>query len=83
MDKRRINGKEEYLIKWKGYSDEDSTWEPLSHLKLILDEVKEFNNNFIKSNKKKEQKEESKENKNKENNKLLGKKGIVLKVQKI
>ena len=33
LDKRTAdNGGTEYLIKWKGYSDKDSTWEPQKNL---------------------------------------------------
>jgi len=32
LDKRSTNGVTQYLLKWKGYTDDDNTWEPRENL---------------------------------------------------
>ncbi|CAG9567550.1 unnamed protein product [Danaus chrysippus] len=32
LNKRTVKGKVQYLLKWKGYKEEESTWEPEEHL---------------------------------------------------
>lgn len=44
---KRINGDTiEYFIKWKNYSKNESTWEPLMNLKNVEKMIYEFNKNM-------------------------------------
>ena len=42
LDKRKFRKTWKYLVKWKGYDEQDSTWEPLSHLEYCADLVAEY-----------------------------------------
>ena len=37
-----MEGKRYYLIKWKGYSQDENSWEPLKNLSYVTDEVEAF-----------------------------------------
>ena len=42
IKKRTKHGKTQYLVKWKGYREEDCTWEPEEHLQNAPELITEF-----------------------------------------
>uniref|UniRef100_A0A8C9XGC2 Chromobox 1 n=1 Tax=Sander lucioperca TaxID=283035 RepID=A0A8C9XGC2_SANLU len=57
LDCRVVKGRVEFLLKWKGFSDEDNTWEPQDNLDLDL--ITEY---MQKHKEKEEKKKEGKRN---------------------
>lgn len=53
VDKKLAGGVENYLVKWKGYSNKHNTWEPLDHFKSSMKMVRAFNAKKRKAKKKK------------------------------
>lgn len=47
LEKRDYNGQTQYLLKWKGYTDEDNTWEPRENLDCD-DMIEEFEKSLSK-----------------------------------
>jgi len=42
LDRQERRGKRKYLVKWKGYTAEENTWEKLENLKNAMKKVEEF-----------------------------------------
>lgn len=47
LNKRFVKGAVEYLVKWKGFDEAESTWETAGNLASILDLVLEFENQLL------------------------------------
>lgn len=45
LEKKTENGKPYYLVKWVGWAEKDSTWEPLNNLTNVMHMVNEFEKN--------------------------------------
>ena len=44
LDRRKVNDRFEYKIKWEGYPMNQSTWEPLENLRTAMELVEEYDN---------------------------------------
>lgn len=53
LAKKMIRGNLYYLVKWKGYSNDENTWEPLEHLSNAADIVTTFDYNYEREQEKK------------------------------
>jgi len=42
LDRQERRGKTKYLVKWKGYTAEENTWEGLENLRNAMEKVEEF-----------------------------------------
>ena len=42
MDRHERRRKTKYLVKWKGYTVEENTWEGLENLKNAREKIEEF-----------------------------------------
>ena len=57
IGRRKKKGKYEYLIKWKDYSINESTWEPMDNLYFVKELIEEYDRSYDSKNKNKKKKE--------------------------
>jgi len=46
LNKRIVRGKEKFLVRWKGYTAEEDTWESRKNLKNTKELVEEFKREY-------------------------------------
>lgn len=47
IDKKKVGTKLMYLVKWEGYSKEESTWEPVENLENVKEMLEQFEGKLI------------------------------------
>ena len=50
INKRRVRGRDKYLVRWKGFTAEGDTWENQENLKNAGDLLKEFEEEYRRDN---------------------------------
>ena len=74
LGKRKTKDDYEYLIKWKGYSLTECTWEPMSHLQYVKDYVDKFNASLDGADNSADKENQNLDNKNNGKKKVLQRK---------
>jgi len=46
LNKRRVRGKDKYLVRWRGFTAESDTWEDRENLKNAKEAIKEFEKEY-------------------------------------
>jgi len=63
LNKRTVREKEKFLVRWKGYTVEENTWENRENLENMKELVEEFKREYRKEAKKLRQQEQEEEEK--------------------
>jgi len=64
MNKRRVRGKDKYLVQWKGCTAEEDTWESRENLKNASDLVEEFEKEYGREEEEETRRQEMEKEKN-------------------
>jgi len=71
MNKRKVRGREKYLVQWKGCMAEEDTWESRENLKNAMELVEEFERNYSREEEEEVRQQEAREDKKAFNRELL------------
>ena len=50
LNKRKVQGKDKFLVRWKGFMAEENTWESQENLKNTGDVLREFKEQYSRDN---------------------------------
>ena len=63
LNKRKVRGKNKFLVRWKGFTAKGDTWESKENLENIGDLLKELEEEYSRGNREVRQQEEVEDNK--------------------
>ena len=63
LNKRKVRGKEKFLVRWKGFMAEEDTWESQENLQNARDLLREFEEEFSRDNREVRQQEKAEDDK--------------------
>jgi len=72
INKRKVRGKEKYLVRWKGCTAEKDTWESRENLKNAMELVEEFEKEYQREEEEEVRQQEAEENGRVFSRELLG-----------
>jgi len=52
INKRKVQGKDKYLVRWKGCTAEEDTWESRENLRNVMELVEEFKKEYCREEEK-------------------------------
>jgi len=50
LNRRKVQGKDKYLVRWKGFTAEGDTWESQENLRNTRDLLREFEEEYRRDN---------------------------------
>ena len=63
INKRKVRGKDKYLVQWKGCTVEKNTWESRENLRNVMELVEEFKKEYCREKEEEVRQQEAEENK--------------------
>ena len=63
LNKRKVQGKDKYLVQWKGFTAEGDTWESRENLENAMELVEEFKKEYERDDRDVRQQEKAEDDK--------------------